>query len=788
MWEKIVRIILRNRPLILIVVFLITLFMGYKAREVQLSYEMAQMLPSSDQAFVDYREFRSVFGEDGNTMFLGIEDERIFSLPAFLQWEEFSRGLKDIDGVLEVVNISNMPRLVRNDSLRQFDFAPVFGAMPQTQQELDSLLQEAFSLPFYSGLLFNTETGALLTAITLDQGILNTPAREDLIKAIQDAGKAFTSNTGIKLHYSGLPYIRTLTSLKTRSELFLFVVLAMVVTGLVLFFFFRSMKAVLFPLIIVVISVIWALGTLSLLGFEITILTGIIPPLLIIIGVENCIFLLNKYHHEYRSHRNQIKGLARVVQRVGNATMLTNATTAVGFATFIITGNRLLVEFGIVAALNILTVFLLTLTLIPIFYSYTAPPGRRHMRHLERHRLRGMVKRVIHVVNNRRPVVYGVAMVALVVGVLGMTRLHTSGSLVDDIPHRDRLYRDLMFFERQVNGIMPLEFVIDTYRPNGVLRPASLEAIDALQQELATHSELSRPLSLAEAMKFARQAFYRGNPEMYALPHRHDRNFIQSYMPRGSLGPGSGLGALVDTAMQKTRVSVQMANIGTRDILRIQNELQPAIDSIFDPDQYRVTMTGTSVVFLKGTNYLVKNLLISLTFAVLFIAILMALLFSNARMVIISIIPNLFPQILTAAMMGFLGIPIKPSTILIFSIALGISVDNSIHFLAKFRQELRFHDYNIREATLSALAESSISMMYTYVVLFFGFSIFTFSSFGGTQALGYLIAFTLSVAILSNLFLLPSILISFHNRMEGRKLEKSLLGNGGDIVKSQNKD
>lgn len=780
MWEKIVRIILRNRPLILIVVFLITIFMGYKAREVQLSYEMAQMLPSSDQAFVDYREFRKEFGEDGNTMFLGIEDERLFSLPAFLQWEEFSRGLKDIAGVREVVNISNVPQLVRNDSLRQFEFAPVFDGMPQTQQALDSLLERVFSLPFYSGLLFNAETGALLTAITLDQGILNTPAREQLIEAIQDAGKAFTESTGIKVHYSGLPYIRTLTSIKIRSELFLFVVLAMLVTGLVLFFFFRSMKAVLFPMIIVGISVIWAFGTLSLLGYQITVLTGIIPPLLIIIGVENCIFLLNKYHHEYRSHRNQMKGLARVVQRVGNATMLTNATTAVGFATFIITGNRLLVEFGIVAALNILTVFLLTLTLIPIFYSYTAPPGRRHMRHLERNHLRGMVRRVIYVVNNRRPVVYGVAMVALVVGVLGMTRLHTSGSLVDDIPHRDRLYRDLMFFERQVNGIMPLEFVIDTYRPNGVLRPASLEAIDALQQELATHPELSRPLSLAEAMKFARQAFYRGNPDMYALPHRHDRNFIQAYMPRGSLGTGSVLGALVDTAMQKTRVSVQMANIGTRDIQRIQNDLQPAIDSIFDPDQYRVTMTGTSVVFLKGTNYLVKNLLFSLTLAVIFISILMALLFSNARMVFISIIPNLFPQILTAAMMGFLGIPIKPSTILIFSIALGISVDNSIHFLAKFRQELKFHNYNIREATLSALAESSISMMYTYVVLFFGFIIFTFSSFGGTQALGYLIAFTLSVAILSNLFLLPSILISFHNRMEGRQLEKSLLGNGGD--------
>lgn len=780
MWGRIVGIILRNRPAILIVIFLLTIFMGYKAREVQLSYELAQMLPASDQAFVDYREFRSIFGEDGNVMFLGLEDEKIFSLQAFRKFYALSGRLKEIPGVKEVVNISNIPQLVRNDTLRLFVFEPVFSGTPQTQPELDSLLQQAFSLPFYNNLLFNQASGALLTAITLDQDILNTPAREALIDAIKEAGENFTDDTGIALHYSGLPYIRTITSLKIRSELFLFVLLAMLVTGIVLFFFFRSMKAVIFPMIIVGISVVWALGTLSLLGYEITILTGIIPPLLIIIGVENCIFLLNKYHHEYRSHRNQMKGLARVVQRVGNATMLTNATTAVGFATFIITGNRLLVEFGIVAALNILSVFVLTLTLIPIFYSYTAPPGIRHMRHLERTHLRGMIRRIINIVNYHRPKVYAVAALALVVGVFGMTRLHTSGSLVDDIPHRDRLYKDLMFFERQINGIMPLEIMIDTYRPNGVVRPGTLDAIEALQNELATHPELSRPLSIAEAMKFARQAFYRGNPEMYALPHRHDRTFIQGYMPRGSMGTGSVLGALVDTAMQKTRVSVQMANIGTRDIQRIQDDLQPAIDSIFDPDNFRVTMTGTSVVFLKGTNYLVRNLLTSLAFAIIVISILMALLFSRARMVIISLIPNLFPQILTAAMMGFLGIPIKPSTILIFSIALGISVDNSIHFLAKFRQELSLHNYNIREAVLSALAESSISMVYTFVVLFFGFIIFTASSFGGTQALGYLIAFTLSIAILSNLFLLPSILLSLHKHVEGKQLEKSFLGNGGE--------
>jgi uncharacterized protein len=780
MWGFIVRIILRYRLAILSGIVVLTGLMAWQAGKVKLSYELAQMLPSHDEAFQDYQRFREMFGEDGNTVFIGLEDPRIYSLDEFRQWYAFTETLAWIPGVTGVVNLTRLPIPVRNDSLGRLEFRNLFREIPESQQILDSLIATAFAQPFYEKLLFNPETGALLTAVSLDREILNTQERLDLVKSLQEAGMRFSDKSGIRLYYSGLPFIRTQTMKKVDAELKQFVLLAMLVASLALFFFFRSFKAVFFPMIIVVISVVWALGTISLLGYEITILKGIIPPLIIIIGVENCIFLLNKYHHEYRAHGNKVKSLVRVVQRVGNATLLTNATTAVGFATFIITGNRILVEFGIVAALNILSVFFLTLTLIPIFYSYLDPPKYRHIKHLNNNRMRSMVRVVIRVVSYHRARVYGVALVFLLAGLVGMTRLHTSGSVVDDIPHRDPLYEDLLFFERNISGIMPFEVMIETGRPNGVMRPATLESISQLQDAMAGYPELSRPISVAEAMKLVRQAFYRGDPAMYDLPHRHDRTFIQAYLPRNPGEDDSLLQSLVDSNMQSTRISVQMANIGTRDIRRIQEDLRPRIDSLFDPDSYRVTITGTSVVFMKGTEYLVRNLLTSLLFAIAIISLLMALLFSRARMVVISLIPNLFPQVLTAAMMGYLGIPIKPSTIIIFSIALGISVDNSIHFLAKFRQELKLQQYNIKHAVISALNESGVSMVYTYVVLFFGFIIFTFSSFGGTQALGYLIAFTLSIALLSNLFLLPSILLSLHKRISGNRLEKSILGNGAN--------
>ena len=765
MWEHLVRIILRYRLLILLVVLSITVFMGYKGTQVHLSYEMAQMLPESDPVYEQYEEFKKTFGEDGNVVFLGVDDPRFFELENFRVWYEVMQDLKTIEGVTGVLSITNIPQIVRDDENKKFVLEQVMKHKPESQQELDSLVEIVYSLRFYDKLLFNKEMGSVLAAVSVDRSLLNTKDRVYLINNLHERADVFQEETGIDLHYSGLPFIRTTIAEKIESELQLFIFLALIIAAMLLYLFFRGIRAVIFPVFIVIISVIWAFGLIVILGYEITVLTGILPPLLIIIGVENSIFLLNKYHHEFRIHQNKTKALTRMVQRVGKATMLTNATTAVGFATFIITGNTILVEFGIVAALNILFIFILTLLLIPIFFSYTNPPALKDTNHLDNQFLRNIIKRVVNTVVFKRSRVYAVFSVLFVVGILGILQLKSSGNVVDDVPQRDQLYKDLLFFEKNINGILPLDIVVQTGRRNGATNPTTLAQIEELQDYLKTRPELSKPLSIVELIKFAKQAFYRGNPDMYALPNPHERNFIFSYLGRDSSVNQNIMSTVLDSLNESARISVQMENLSTNEIQELKEDIEPVIDSIFDAEKTKVYMTGASLVFLEGSGYLIKNLLTSLVFAIIIISFLMALLFNHPRMVIISLLPNLFPQILTAALMGYLGVHIKPSTILVFSIALGISVDNSIHFLAKFRQELELHNNNIKHAVLSSLRESGMSMLYTFVVLFFGFIIFTASSFGGTQALGYLIAFTLLVALMSNLFLMPSILLSLHKRL-----------------------
>jgi predicted RND superfamily exporter protein len=750
--------------------------MGLLGTRVQMSYEMARMLPESDSTIIIYENFKKQFGEDGSVMFVGLQDEKLFELDHFQAWYDLTNEVRSIEGVEEAVSVARIFQLQRNDSLKKFDFVPIISSKPQTQQELDSLKKLIYQLPFYEGRLFNSETNVNMMMITLDKQVLNTKNRVALIHEIESTLNKFSEQYDIRLYYSGMPYIRTITSEKIQNELVLFVFLSLVMASIILYAFFRSFRAVFFIIVIVLITVVIMFGTLAIFGFKITILTGILPPLLIVIGVENSIFLLNKYYNEFLIHGNKIKALSRVIRRIGAANLLTNATTAAGFAAFTITGNALLVEFGIIASINILIAYIVSLFLIPIIFSYLPNPKPQHIQHFEKGNVNKLLQKIVWVVLNRRNVVYIITGVVVIAGLFGVVRLRTTGNMVDDISHKSRLYKDLMFFEKHFKGVMPFEVSIDTKKKKGLLRASTLQKLEALQDSMAVYPELSKPVSMVEVVKFSKQAFFKGNPDYYELPNNQERNFLLSYIPNlEGGGSKSIINSFVDSTLQKTRISVQMANIGTTEIDALQKSIKPTIDKIFPPDDFIVNITGSSIVFLEGTNYLVKNLISSLLLALLVIAILMALTFTSFKMVVISLIPNLIPQLLTAAMMGYAGISIKPSTILIFSIALGISVDNTIHFLSRYRLQLIMNDWKIKESVLAALLETGFSMIYSAVVLFFGFAIFILSSFGGTEALGYLVSFTLLAAMLSNLFVLPSLLLTLDKRITTKAFREPLL-------------
>ncbi len=772
-WEKTASIILRNRILILVLIAAFTVFLGLQWKNMRFSNSQANLLPDHHPVNLEYQAFLKQFGEEGNAIVFGIRDSSLFTPSQLNRWNKFSKQLEAFPEIDFVLSLDNLRQLERDTTGQKFELEPLITSPLRTQSQIDSLKNHLFNdLPFYDNLLFNKESGTVRTIANLDKEIVNTTVRKDFIlQEVTDLVENFEGETGLDVHVSGMPYIRTMNSQSIIDEIGKFIGAALLVTSLIFFFFFRSFRATFISMCVVIIGVMWAFGILGLLQYEITVLTALIPPLIIVIGIPNCIFLINKYQQEVKKHGNQALSLQRVISKIGNATLMTNMTTASGFATFIITDSKLLKEFGIVASLNIIGIFILSLLIIPIVYSYLSLPKTRHLRHLNKKWIDAFVHRMEHIVRKKRIAVYIASLVLLIASIIGIYQINISGSPIEDMPKNAQFFKDIRFFEQEFDGIMPIEIVVDTKRPKGVMNENNLKKIDRLDEVITEIPELSSPLSVVNLVKYSKQAFYNGLPKYYQLPTKQETNFILSTAQK-SAGNGNLLKNFVDSTGQTARITTFIQDVKTERMEQIMDRLSENLDKFFPPDQYDTYMTGSALLFLKGTKYLVKNLVISLAFAIFLIALFMAYLFRSFRMIVISLVPNLLPLLITAGIMGFIGVPIKPSTILVFSIAFGISVDDTIHFLAKYRQELMVNNWQIKKSIYAALRETGVSMFYTSIVLFFGFSVFIISDFGGTVALGSLVSATLLFAMLSNLILLPSLLLSLERNIASKEYLK----------------
>lgn len=747
--------------------------MAMQWKHMRFTYTEANLLPDDHEFNKEYVQFLNTFGEEGNLIILGVKDSTLFQPEVFKAWSDLSLEISKYNEVDMTMSIGDLKKLEKRKDSTVFDLVPFITDSVLNQEKLDRYKYELFNkLPFYNGLVYSPSKKSVRTAIYLKKDLVNTPARkdfitEDLIPLILE----FEAKTNVNVYTSGMPYIRTLNSQNIIDEIGKFIGAALLVTSLIFFFFFRSFRATFISMVTVIVGVMWAFGVLGLLKYEITVLTALIPPLIIVIGIPNCIFLINKYQQEIKLHGNQAKSLQRVITKVGNATLMTNVTTASGFATFILTNSKLLKEFGIVASINIIAIFLLSLFIIPIVYSYMAVPKYKHLKHLNKRWIGSFVNWMERMVREHRIAIYVATIALLCTSIIGIFNIRLSGSLIEDMPKGKEFFSDIKFFEKEYEGIMPLEILIDTKRKKGVMKLATLKRMDQLEEYIDEIPELSQTISVVNLVKYSKQAYYNNNPEYYQLPNSQERSFILSYA-KNSANSANLLSSYVDTTGQYARITTFMKDTQTKRFDRIEEDLRAKIVKIFPEDRYDVSITGKAFIFEKGTKYLVNNLILSLSLAILLIAIFMAWMFRNVKMILVSLIPNLLPLLITAGLMGFLGVPIKPSTILVFSIAFGISVDDTIHFLAKYRQELLANNWKIKRSVYAALKETGVSMFYTSIVLFFGFSVFTISSFGGTVALGALVSATLLFAMLANLLLLPSLLLSLERNIANQQTFK----------------
>ena len=762
-WRYISDLILKNRFLFLIIILLVSIFSSTQFKNIRFTFTEANLLPDSHIQNLIYNKFTNLFGEEGNLIVIGLNDSLIFSRENFRKWTTLNKEIEKFDEIDYTLSIGNLKSLKKNDDEEKFDLIPIkFNSINNEKLSIEKSLE---NFPFYEDLIYKKESLVIRSAIFMKKKIVNTNLRKEFIldKLIPIIEK-FENETKINVRLSGMPYIRTLNAQNIIDEMGFFVFAAILVTSIIFYFFLRSIKGTIISIIVVLLGVIWSLGTLGFLQYEITVLTALIPPLIIVIGVPNCIFLINKFKQEIIKNNDKIKSLKNVIIKIGNASLLANFTTALGFATFIFTDSKILKEFGIVASINILGIFFISIILIPIFFSLLKKPEMSELKYLTGKKTIYITNLIEKIIKSKRKLTFTVASFLFAISLIGISNLKISGNMLDDIPKGKEFFKDLSFFNDEFSGVTPIEILIDTKRKNGVTNYNNLKKIEKLDKSLNELTEISKPLSIINVIKFLKQSYYNGNPNFYTFPSRQENLFISKYI-KNSESKIDFIKNYVDENNQNARITTYMKNIDSQKIEYKIDEIKKIVSKIFPEDKFDVNVTGKAILFLHGTKFLVKNLFLSLFIAIIIIALIISYIFKSIKMVLISLIPNILPLIITAGFMGFFQISLKPSTILVFSIAFGISVDNTIHFLAKFRQEIFESNCNVSKSVYITIKERGIGMFYTSVILLFGFSVFMMSDFGGTVALGGLVSLTLLFSMFSNLILLPSIIIYQKNNL-----------------------
>ena len=863
MWKNISKLILGNRILIIISIILFTIFFGFFATKLKLQYQLNKLLPESDPVYIAYEDFKSNFGQDGLMLVIATNEPDFYKEDKFNAWLEMADSIQNVKVLISnndttfyknvvdsVFSEAHLYNITKNKNQQRFNLVEIIDDYPLDQNIIDSVKQVISSLKFYENIVYKKSTDLHMMMLFLNKEIFNSKLRGTLVSDIHNIANSYNHHFK-NWKFSGLPYIRAFMMNVIKSELTLFVCLAILVTSLLLLIFFKSLKVVLISIVVVLIGVVWSVGIIGLFGYELTALMALIPPLVIVIGIPNCIYLINKYQQEFRKNNDKIKSLELIIQKVGNATFLTNATTALGFGTFVFTSSKMMIEFGIVSFINIICMFFISICLVPIVYSFLPDPKEKHIKHLDRKWMYSFVSSLIKFSKFYRKQVYISTFILLLLGGYGISLMHTTGNFTDDLPKNSPIIKDLRFFEKELNGVLPFEIVL-TFQDTMYKNFSNISRIQQLQESLKKEKYLSKSLSIVDAMKFISQSYANGKSSKYNLDFSRPKDqryfsriisskyFKNTFVSSETDNSNGFVGSFLDSTHLSTRITLQIADIGTSSMDSLINRINFRIDNIINPEQSLISkhkqnndlygmyssnsrirfivkekltngnldlinsfpddykeikslygnenftsaieesveslkvesvVTGSGVLYTKGTTYMVKNLFTSLILAIFVIAILMSFLFKSFKMVLVSLFPNLIPLIFTSALMGYFGIAIKPSTILVFSIAFGISIDDTIHFLAKYRQELKTK--SISDSVEISIKETGVSMIYTSIILFFGFSMFTASEFGGTQALGVLVSLTLFVAMLTNLILLPSLLLSLEQNVITKSFKNS---------------
>ncbi len=738
--------ILKYPRLVIFGLIIISLSAVYPAININTDFNLEGFYPEDDVVIRDYERLENEFGRDDNTILIGFRSDSLFSESVISDLRDLTEKLESVSFIQEVLSIWQAQHIQQDNN--QLSFTSYFNKTDIADTEWSVVKSEITSNPLYKGLLINEEGTATAIILTIDDSENTYANRNRIISSIEEILADYEYN--YQFHKSGIPYYRNQYVNMLNSEIVMYITISSVLIILLLWYLYRTIWGVLFPMIIVWTTLLFTVALMHLTGGYIEIMSSTIAPILLCVGVADAIHMISKYDDAREKGLVKRKSILEMLNTLGNATLLTSVTTAIGFASLISSTVMPMKKFGIYTAVGVIIAYLVTILFLPAALRLSKKKrvidekSGSFYPFLNKWLLKlAAVNRLYY-----KKVLIAGALLTLFF-FYGMQTLDVNGRIFDDLKDDTQIMQDSRFFAESIAPQFPMEFIIDTGEPESALSLSALRKLEQLEEALLSFPEIHRATGLHTLIKEIHRVM--GNEGEYKLPDTDAA--IAQYALLLEINEFDELYNLVDFDYRTLRVTAFTEDAGSKRINAIRDEIDTKISVIFSDEI--VTITGTTILSADLTNKIVYSLAWSILLALSAITLIMVVLFKNMKLVIIALVPNLIPLIMVGGIMGFLNVDIKPSTAVIFTIALGIAVDDSIHYLARFRIE-----YLRRKAMMPALTATTVrtgrAIILTSMILIAGFATLITSAFTSTAMMGILVCTTIFAALIADLFMLPS--------------------------------
>lgn len=740
------RLIIRNPKTVITGFLLVLLASVFPALQLRTDFNLEGFYQDEDPVVMQYAQLEDEFGRDDNRIVIGYTREDLMSSEGMEQNRALHAELETLPFILDVQSLSKAERMTNLED--QLVFTPYFDSETIYDEPLFTELKED---PFVTGFLINDALTSTAFYVEVDQEQNTYTNRNELISRLTKIVRQFETNSDLQVHISGIPYFRNLYVNMLNSEIIFYISISSVLIIALLWYLYRSIWGVVLPMIIVWSTLLLTLALIHITGGYIEIMSSTIAPILLCVGIADSIHMISKYDDARDQGLSKQDSIVEMIRTLGSATFLTSLTTAIGFITLMSSTIMPMKRFGIYTASGVLIAYLVTIFFLPaalslskrarIFSEQKSPFFRWSSRQLSS---------LSRINETYKISIILFSLLLLSVSAWQMTGLTVNGRVFDDVSEETQVMQDQAWFSEHLVPILPLEILIRTGTEEGTLSADLMQRIAETEKFLMQVPEIEKVTS---GKTLLAQVHHVLNPHQAFLSVA-STPLLAQYLLLLEISGTDVVEELFTFSYETIRITAMIKDAGSERINEIRRELHLHLTEYYPGEE--ISVTGSTVLSADLVGKIVRSLMTSMGLAIGLISVLMALLFRNVRMMLIALVPNLLPLVVTGAVMAFFGVDIKPSTAVIFTIAFGIAVDDSIHFLARFRVEMS-RGSSLHEALSITLHKTGRAIIITSMILLAGFGSLISSDFVSTAMMGVMVSSTIFSALIADLLLLPAL-------------------------------